>query len=68
MFRLNNYRNYSGVILVPPAVAGGEKGKEARTPRAPARAYRPPDGVCVPRHPLLRSYPQEILKKRLLDN
>jgi len=42
MFRLNNYRNYSGVILVPPAVAGGEKGKEARTPRAPAGGRRPP--------------------------
>ncbi len=30
--------------------------EEARTPRAPARGHRPPDGVCVPRHPLLRSY------------
>ncbi len=24
--------------------------------RAPARAHRPPDGVCVPLHPLLNSY------------
>jgi hypothetical protein len=29
-------RNYSGIFLVPPATAGEEKGKEARTPRAPA--------------------------------
>ena len=48
--------NYSGTLLVPPAAAGEEKGKEARTPRAPAGAHRPPDGVCVPLHPLLKSY------------
>src|SRR6266581_5639714 len=34
------FRNYSGMILVPPAAE--EKGKEARTPRAPARGLRPP--------------------------
>ena len=27
---------------MPPAAAGGEKEKEARTPRAPARGLRPP--------------------------
>jgi hypothetical protein len=48
--------NYPGIILVSPAAASEGKGKEARAPRAPARAYRPPDGVCVPRHPLLSSY------------
>ncbi len=39
-----------------PATAGEEKEKAARTPRAPAGAHHPPDGVCVPLHPLLKSY------------
>jgi len=30
--------NYSGSFLVLPAAAGEEKGKEARTPRAPGTA------------------------------
>ena len=47
------FRNYSGVILVPPAAAGEEKGKEARTPRAPARGLRPPA-------PLLSSYYESV--------
>jgi len=37
-------------------ISGEGKGKDARTPRAPAGAHRPPDGVCVPLHPLLKSY------------
>jgi len=36
------FHNYSDVILVPPAAAGKDKGKEARTPRAPARGLRTP--------------------------
>jgi hypothetical protein len=43
---------------VPPAAAGEEIEKDARTPRAPAGAHHPPDGVCVPLHPLLNSYVQ----------
>jgi len=36
------FSNYSGILLVPTAAAGEEKGREARTPRAPARGLRPP--------------------------
>ncbi len=43
------YSNYSGIFLVAPAAAGEEKGKEARSPRAPARGLRP-------LAPLLSSY------------
>src|SRR6266699_4345441 len=35
-------RNSSGTFLVPPAAAGEEQGKEARTPRAPAGGRSPP--------------------------
>jgi len=38
--RLNS--TSSGTLLVPPAAAGKEQGKEARTPRAPAGGLRPP--------------------------
>ncbi len=51
------FRNYSGTFLAPPAAAPEKEGDYARTPRAPAGAHRPPDGVCVPLHPLLNSYP-----------
>jgi hypothetical protein len=34
--------NYSGTFLVPPAAAGEEKEKEARTPRAPLGGLCPP--------------------------
>ncbi len=54
-------RNYSGTFLGPPAAASEEKEKGARTPRAPAGAHHPPDGVCVPLHPLLNSYKRTIM-------
>ncbi len=47
---------------MPPAAAGEEEEKEARAPRAPAGAHHPPDGVCVPLHPLLNSYYSEYKK------
>src|SRR6266567_8025465 len=34
--------NYSDTFLVPPAAAGEEQEKEARTPRAPAGGRSPP--------------------------
>ena len=36
---------------MPPVAAGEEKEKEVRAPRTPARAHRPPDGVCAPGTP-----------------
>jgi len=48
--------NYSGALFAPHAATHEKNEDEARAPRAPARAHRPPDGVCVPRHPLLGSY------------
>ncbi len=49
-------RNSSGAFLVPPGAAGGEKGKDARTPRAPARGLRPPAPPAEELPSLLRFY------------
>src|SRR5260370_38305314 len=45
--------NYSGTFLVPPAAAGEEQEKEARTPRAPAGGRSPP---APPAEELLSQY------------
>ena len=65
--------NSSGTFLAPPAAALEKEGDGAfpgsspnLPPRAPARAHRPPDGVCVPLHPLLNSYVPGILLDAVL--
>ncbi len=42
VFFVQVFSYLSGIFLVPPAGADEGKGKEARTPRAPARGLRPP--------------------------
>src|SRR6266702_2471643 len=54
--------NYSDTFLVPPAAAGEEQEKEARTPRAPAGGRSPP---APPAEELLSQYIRGKLGKVL---